>query len=392
MNIAEEKNLEKIVEDKQLALKTDKLDMSFGELANYYKDENLIIQPEYQRLFRWKEEQKSRFIESLLLGLPIPSIFISENKEGKWELVDGLQRVSTVISFMGLMEKEQEIEDNTQIQEEDETINEDDLASTKITNKNNWKLQGCSVITELNGKGFNDLPFKVQFLIRRYPCRMEILRSNTSSVETKYELFDRLNTGGSKATEQEIRNCIFRGEKYSQDFYKLLEKLSKDDNFIKLVNLPAKKINELYDQELVLRFFSFLHFNQIDKKDLNENLAPSMTKYMKEIVKGEITFDYTKKRELFFRTIKIIKLINEKLSNSLLKGSNNNFSSNSYDIVMLGIALNIEYYENNWENTISKISENKSELLKIKLSGGSGNSTAIKKRIELADSLFKPER
>ena len=390
MNIAEEKNLEKIVEDKQLALKTDKLDMSFGELANYYKDETLIIQPEYQRLFRWKEEKKSRFIESLLLGLPTPPIFVSENQEGKWELVDGLQRVSTVISFMGLMEREQEIENNTQVQ--NEIIDEDnDLDSIKITNKNNWKLQGCSVMHELNGKGFNDLPFKVQFLIRRYPCRMEILRSNTSSVETKYELFYRLNTESSKATEQEIRNYIFRGEKYSQEFYKLLEDLSKDDNFIKLVNLPAKNINELYDQELVLRFFSFLHFNQIDKKDLNENLAPSMTKYMKEIVRGEIAFDYTKKRELFFRTIKIIKLINEKLSNSLLKGSNNNFSSNSYDIVMLGIALNIDYYENNWENTISKISENKSELLKIKLSGGSGNSTAIKKRIELADSLFKPE-
>ena len=110
MNIAEEKNLEQIVEEKQLTLKTIKLDMSFGELANYYEDSTLIIRPEYQRLFRWKEEQKSRLVESLLLGLPIPSIFISENKEGKWELVDGLQRVSTVISFMGLMKKEQEID------------------------------------------------------------------------------------------------------------------------------------------------------------------------------------------------------------------------------------------------------------------------------------------
>lgn len=387
MNISEEKSLEQIVEEKQNTLKTDKLDMSFGELANYYEDGTLIIQPEYQRLFRWKEEQKSRFVESLLLGLPIPSIFVSENKEGKWELVDGLQRVSTVISFMGLIKKEQEIENNTQI--EDETINEDDPDSTKITNKNNWKLQGCSVLNELNGKSFEDLSFKLKLAIKRYPCRVEVLRSN-SPVETKYELFDRLNTGGSKATEQEIRNCIFRGEANSQKFYKLLEDLSKDNNFIELVNLPQKKNNELYDQELILRFFSFLHFSQIDKKEINENLAPSMTKYMKEIVKGEMTFDYIKQKELFCRTIKIIKLINENLNTSLLKGSNSNFSSNLYDVVMLGIASNIDYYEKNWENTINKISESRQTMLRTKLSGGSGNSTAIKQRIELANSLFKP--
>ena len=102
-----------------------------------------------------------------------------------------------------------------------------------------------------------------------------------------------------------------------------------------------------------MRFFSFLHFSQIDKKEINENLAPSMTKYMKEIVKSERNFDYEKQRDLFFRTIKIVELINNELSKSLLKGNGGNFSSNLYDVVMTGIAVNIDYYETNWQAMIN---------------------------------------
>ena len=84
-------------------IRTDKLDMSFGEISNLYENKELIITPEYQRLFRWHPTQKSRFIESILLGIPTPAIFVAEDESGVWELVDGLQRVSTVLEFMGLL-------------------------------------------------------------------------------------------------------------------------------------------------------------------------------------------------------------------------------------------------------------------------------------------------
>ena len=81
-------------------VRTEALDLSFGELLNLYKDGELVIQPEYQRLFRWSEEQRSRLIESVLLELPIPPIFVIENEDGVLELIDGLQRFSSIIQFI----------------------------------------------------------------------------------------------------------------------------------------------------------------------------------------------------------------------------------------------------------------------------------------------------
>jgi len=87
--------IEEIVSKKRNTLKTDRLDMSFGELINIYSDKELFISPEYQRAFRWSDYQRTRFIESVLLGIPIPPIFVAEDDNGKWEVVDGLQRIST---------------------------------------------------------------------------------------------------------------------------------------------------------------------------------------------------------------------------------------------------------------------------------------------------------
>lgn len=85
------------IEDKIKTVRTRSLDLSFNELLDMYKDGELIIDPEYQRLFRWSEVQQSRFIESLLLEMPIPPIFVVEQEEGKYELIDGLQRVSDIV-------------------------------------------------------------------------------------------------------------------------------------------------------------------------------------------------------------------------------------------------------------------------------------------------------
>ena len=79
----------------------DGYDISFGELVSLYEKGELIVQPEYQRLFRWNPTQKTRFIESVLLNIPIPPIFVFSDSKGRWELVDGLQRVSTTLEFMG---------------------------------------------------------------------------------------------------------------------------------------------------------------------------------------------------------------------------------------------------------------------------------------------------
>src|SRR5258706_16231751 len=95
--------LEQEVIETRNSLSTDRLDMSFGEIMSMYERGEIIIDPEFQRLFRWTDYQKTRFMESLLLGIPIPPIFVAEDQNGRWELVDGLQRLSTVLSFFGML-------------------------------------------------------------------------------------------------------------------------------------------------------------------------------------------------------------------------------------------------------------------------------------------------
>lgn len=96
--------LDRIIREKRNSLKTDRMNMSFGELMSIYEEGDLYITPEYQRVFRWTAFQQTRFIESVLLGIPVPSIFVAEDGDGKWEVVDGLQRLSSIFSFFGLLE------------------------------------------------------------------------------------------------------------------------------------------------------------------------------------------------------------------------------------------------------------------------------------------------
>ena len=126
--------------------------MSYGEIINMYQSGDLIISPEFQRLFRWKNFQKTRFIESILLGIPIPPIFVAEDKEGKWELVDGLQRLSTVLSFFGLL---------------------------KDGDKNNWIMDAGDLVPELEGYNKDKLPQIFQRNIKRAKKRAMCMANDT---------------------------------------------------------------------------------------------------------------------------------------------------------------------------------------------------------------------
>ena len=134
-------NIEEIVSLRRNSLKTDRLDMSFGELMNMLEDEELFVSPEYQRAFRWSDFQQTRFIESVLLGIPIPPIFIAEDENGNWEVVDGLQRISTIFAFFGL------------------------LAS--VPEKNNTVLTPGELVPELEGLTIESIPLKLKTTIKR---------------------------------------------------------------------------------------------------------------------------------------------------------------------------------------------------------------------------------
>ncbi|GAB3231600.1 DUF262 domain-containing protein [Pseudaeromonas pectinilytica] len=91
------------IDKKRKEIFTDSYPMSIGELSNLYRDGEIYINPEFQRFYRWTHEQKVKLIESILLGIPLPSIFVAQRSDGVWDLVDGLQRMSTILSFMGVL-------------------------------------------------------------------------------------------------------------------------------------------------------------------------------------------------------------------------------------------------------------------------------------------------
>src|SRR5687768_9763163 len=98
--------LDQEINQRAKEIHTDGYPMSIGELASLYRDSELDIHPEFQRIFRWSILQKSKLIESILLGIPIPSIFVSQREDGVWDVVDGLQRLSTIFEFMGILKDE----------------------------------------------------------------------------------------------------------------------------------------------------------------------------------------------------------------------------------------------------------------------------------------------
>jgi len=333
------------------SLSSDKLDMSFGEIINIYTDGELVIDPEFQRLFRWDIHQRTRFIESLLLGIPIPSIFVAEDDKGRWEVVDGLQRISTIVSFFGLLKNS--------------------------SDKNGWELEKGDIIEELEGFSIDELPFKLRLNIKRAACRFEIIKWN-SDYDMRFELFSRLNTGGSLLTDQEIRNCIFRG--ISVKFTNDIKEFAASEQFVNLIRPTEKQKLELYLDELVLRFFSLFNNHQNIKK----NLSDHMTDYMREGTEDNSI--YQGKLEIFRRTLAIVS----QLEYGAIRSRNNQFSTSLYDGILNGVADNIDYYENvNIEEVEQKVKMLKSDEEFEKASGAASNNKGrTKKRIIRALEVF----
>lgn len=352
--------IENDIREAKKSFRSYRLDMSFGELMNLYEENQLIISPSYQRLFRWDIHQRTRFIESLLIGIPIPTIFVSENKEGKWEVVDGLQRLSTFFSFFGKL---------------------------NVEDKDNWKMSKPELIKSLKGFTWKDLPMQSQLKLKRSTCSVEIIEYGSDDYTIKYELFNRLNTGGTKLSEQEIRNVIYRD--ISEDFNKFLEEYQKNPRFIKLIPITENKRNALYLEELVLRFCSL--YNNLD--DIKGNLTQYMNNFMLKTVEdikndpnNTIIEDY---KNILNRTINLLEPLGPTIFYSK-KEKGKKFSTSFYDGIMVGVSKNIDFYEKNPKKIKGKINELKNSEEFEKYTGSvAHNKKNVVGRLKTAEKIFK---
>jgi Protein of unknown function DUF262 len=265
-------------DDLDREIRSTAVDFSFGEILNLHRDGEIIIRPEYQRLFRWSNEQRSRLIESVLLSLPIPPIFLIENDNGVLELIDGLQRTSSILQF----------------------LDHDAIDQPELT------LIGCDILESLNGMTYNDLPTVQKLKIKRSPIRATII-NKTGDQYVKYEMFKRLNTGGSLLSAQEIRNCSSRMIDGGARFYEFIQELAKSADFARTIaRLPDTYIERRGDEELVLRFFAVTSYRHGYKGNIEEWLDM----FMEGTLFGRIEFSLEEERSRFER---VFKVINEKV-------------------------------------------------------------------------------
>ncbi|MGO9240919.1 MAG: DUF262 domain-containing protein [Bryobacteraceae bacterium] len=201
------------------------------------EDKNLILRPDFQRTSVWDNTKKSRLVESLLLNLPIPPCFLAEDENGVRVVVDGQQRLNSVDDFY----------------------------------HGRYALCGLQVLKDLNGKRWAELPPKLDRKILQRVIRTLVI-SHHSNPGIRFEIFERLNSGGEPLTEQEIRNATMRGE-----FNKLLNTIANSSDF--LTAMRAKRPDpRLRHHELILRFFAV----RSAIKDYRPPLKMILSEYMRE--------------------------------------------------------------------------------------------------------------
>lgn len=221
----------------QKEINFDTKDYPIEVLVDKFRADDFYI-PEYQRQFIWDEITKTRFIESVLLGLPIPFMFFSDNEDARCEIIDGAQRTQTLEEFL----------------------------------YNDLVLMGLERLTCLNGFTFQDLPLIFQRKFKGRTLRIIVL-ADTTTLQTRQDIFNRINTGGKKAISSEIRRGSHTGA-----FMSFVEKCADDALFNKLcpISLTMKKRYE--DSELVVRFFAYLN----DYKNFVHRVDEFLDNFVKE--------------------------------------------------------------------------------------------------------------
>jgi hypothetical protein len=263
-------SVEEQIDKKIGEVRTEMLDMSFGELLGLHQSQELIISPDYQRLFRWSAEQQSRLVESILLELPIPQIFVVENTDGRFELIDGLQRISSIVHFV----------------------------EPGLLNLESLRLSGCDIITALNGLTFSELPMRLRFRLKRAAVRVNVIKRQSSPM-LRYEMFKRLNTGGAVLMPQEIRNCTARmvGDAGVR-FYSFLKDSAAYASFVACTATIAETDREQKaDEELVLRFFALKNSEDLFSGSVRDWLDD----YMDTVMLEKVSFDYNHEKAEFVR-------------------------------------------------------------------------------------------
>lgn len=313
-------NQKKIIEQLESArqkIKTDAYPMAISEAINLYREGEIKLDPAFQRLFRWGDYQKTKLIESILIGIPVPEIFVAQKTDGTWHVVDGVQRLSTILQLTG-----------------------------DLPDKEPLRMTTCRYIPALEGKTWKDLPLSTQREFKKNKVKIHIILTQNSD-EAQYELFQRLNTGGTSLSDQEVRNCLIL--MISPEFFEKINEIKTYDNFLSCLNIKEHLIEKEFHMELILRMF-IGYANLVDYKEHGAESNIILSEFIdKESIKIINNADIDDFIDVFKRTFDKLKACLAEAA--FLKYSPvdekryGSFNVSVFEMLSIGIASNIDVIE-----------------------------------------------
>ena len=340
-------SLESQLKTQRRTVDFDTFDIHMQQLLDMLDKKQVKVSPKYQRQFRWDDVRCSQFIESLMLGIPIPSLFMATNTDNTWEVVDGVQRLSTIIKFAG----SKSLRDRHSVG--------DALVLTELQK-----------LTDFVGLRFEELPPNLQLHFSTRPVKVITLNDKSDSV-VRYDLFERLNKGGVALSSQEIRDCVFQG-----DFADFLERLSKTPPFKKVVRLTPLQQRDATAEECVLRFFAF----RDRYKTFEHSVTEFLNKYMEDASK---TFDYQRQERIFEKTFKELARVFPK---GITRQKRKTTPLNLYEGIAVGASFALDNVQQ--LKTTDLAIWLHSEDLRRTTTGATNDRSAVKGRIEFCRDRF----
>jgi hypothetical protein len=360
-------------EEGQARIIIQRNDFLIPNILQMVKDRDVLnLSPEYQRRKRWSEEKRSRLIESLLMNIPVPPIFLYEKELAQYEVMDGQQRLDAIRGFFN----------------------------------SDYPLQGLAEWSVINGLKYEELPLTVKRGLQRRGLAAVIILTESgpnksAALRIRQNVFERLNTGGEKLNAQEVRNCI-----YASEFNKMLIRIARSKTFTEVWGVPPKepgepyqvseklRNNQLYsrmdDCQIVLRFFALSDMDRFES---------GMKATLDNCMVRNLTLKFKESSLLERRYLRILKYAKEIYGETLFRlptkagQLNGRRSVPLADSVMLGIlntGASAAQLVSHSEYILRRTRELLSDPEKYQVLVGRGNTKSeIQTRIKLMTKVFK---
>lgn len=322
---------------------TEQKDLTLAQLKEMYDANDIITDPDYQRNYIYNRERASSLVESILIGIPIPIVYLCEEDEGIYSVIDGQQRITSFVKYL----------------------------------KNEYALTGLTELPQLNGLYFRDLEKSIQ---RKLNAKaLKAISLNRDSQELKYEIFSRLNLGAVSLKPQELRNCLYRGS-----FNNMLKEIAKSNTNLQVMFHDSNERSSY--EERILRFFT-LRENYAIKSTYVKAMNSFMEKHQNDSI-----IELQKAKTLFNSTIDIVKQILGEDAFFSIK-QRKKFNGSVYDSIMIPFSFfdrhDLILHADEIRTEILKIRELDEDYKQSVYSGSNSSKKVIGRISKIANVLTK---